>query len=84
MCVISPNSFLSGWQKRVVREKNRSLPKDTTRFLICLGFITNSFTDIARNDDRDDLLYITIGSSAEHEIAWVYLSKRKSGSKFVG
>ena len=47
----------------------------------CLGFITNTFTDIARNDDRDDLHN---DSSAEHEIAWVYLSKRKSGGKLLG
>ena len=37
------------------KEKNRALPKDTTKFLKCFSFITYTFTDIARNDDRDDL-----------------------------
>ena len=69
----------SGWHKRkerAVREENRALPKDTTKLLKCLGFITNTFTDIVRNDDRD----LHNDSSAEHENAWV----GNQGANFFG
>ena len=41
-----------------------------------LGFITNTFTDIARKDDRD----LHNDSSAEHENAWV----GNQGANFLG
>ena len=45
----------SGWQKRMeraVREENHN-PTKRQKTLKCLGFVTYTFTDIARNDDRD-------------------------------
>ena len=70
----------SGWQKRkerAVQEENRD-PTKRQKTLKCLGFVTNTFTDIARNDlARNDFTNIARNddrdlhndSSAEHEIA---------------
>ena len=62
--IISSNSFSkmykqkSRWQKikagKSCKRREPRRPKDTTNFFLkCLGFITNTFTDIARSDDRD-------------------------------
>ena len=71
-------------KERAVREENRALPKDTTKLLKCLGFITNTFTDIVRNDFtdivRNDDRDLHNDSSAEHENAWV----GNQGANFFG